>query len=97
MPKVYDTVSLRQTANRIFESEEELSDSRRQTLYRMMDDVPNQLEGSTAQALQECVTEINSALALCEKDLDKLGSVLRKYAAALEEADQKASETIRSR
>ncbi len=97
MAKTYDTAELRRIASVINASAEELSLSLRNTLRWVMEDVPDHLSGSSADALEETVTEMNEKISEYSVELDDIGTTLKKYAFLLDQADKKAMDMIQSR
>ncbi len=94
MAKTYDTTALRITANNLAASAEAVGSTSQKTLAWVRDDAPDQIMGEAASALEERVDEIHRELTACSRELFGIGSLLRRYAMELDEADAKAAAMI---
>ena len=97
MSKVYDTSFLRKVAASVLDSGDHISMVSKNALSPMEADIPQQLDGAAAAALEEAVGALKTEIAACSKNVNKIGAWLNHYANELDEADQKTAELFVSR
>lgn len=97
MAKTYDTDFLRSTADTIDGAAGSITSAVKATLRWVKEDVPDHLSGAAADAIEAETADLETGLLEYSAALENIGSVLKKYAFLLDQADQKASEQIASR
>ena len=94
MAKFYDTQFLRRLALALDSSAAAIKQADRLHLGFVREDLPQQLKGDAAQALEDEVTESGEKLNRISGDVSDVSKVLIKYAAVLDSADAHAAEMI---
>lgn len=97
MAKVYDTTFLRRVAASVLDSGDHVSMISKNALSSIEADIPQQLDGAAADALEEAVSTLRAEITACGKNINKIGAWLNQYANELDEADQKTAELFVSR
>ena len=69
----------------------------KQTLKWIAEDVPGHLRGASAEALEQLASELSGEADDCAKDLLELSSLLKRYAALLDEADAMTAKLIQEK
>lgn len=92
-----DTREVRRAAGeikRIANSVKELSDH---NVAQMQHSVADNLEGETAEAIAEVLSDLNSDIRKISAGLNDVQKALLEYARRVDEADEKAEKTIQSK
>ncbi len=97
MAKIYDTSFLRKVAASVLDSGDHVSMISKNALSSIEADIPQQLDGAAAAALEEVVGALKAEITACGKNVNKIGAWLNHYANELDEADEKTAELFVSR
>jgi WXG100 family type VII secretion target len=94
MSTEYDSVKIRALAKKLAQTASAVSDVNSSTLKGVLKEMPDNFQGSAAEALQESVNELMTDVSAIGTQLSAVSQALYNLAAKVEYADQQAKKLI---
>jgi WXG100 family type VII secretion target len=94
MSTEYDSVKIRALAKKLAQTASAVSDVNSSTLKGVLKEMPDNFQGSAADALQESVNELMTDVSAIGTQLSAVSQALYNLAAKVEYADQQAKKLI---